>query len=314
MTLRIRGLSAGYPARPVLDGLDLDVARGELVVLLGPNGCGKTTLLRAITGVLPARAAAIILDGQDLAAMKPRRLARRVATVAQASALPERFTAFECVLMGRTPHLSLFQSEGSRDVAAVRAAMERTGCWDLRDRLADELSGGERQRVVIARALAQEPRLLLLDEPTSHLDLQHQVETFRLVLDLCRDQDLAALAVVHDVTLAATFADRVALMSGGRILACGPPAQVLREDLLRDVYGVAVRILAHPVTGRPIAVPETVHLAAPDIAWLERIADPDAVLEDSPGREPHPAVPLPDVAQPPPAVRLPVQANKGVPR
>jgi len=302
MTLSIRGLGAGYPARPVLEDVDLDVAGGELVALLGPNGCGKTTLLRAITGVLPVRRGTLTLDGHDLAGLKPGQVARRVATVAQSAALPQRFTAFECVLMGRTPHLGLFQSESSRDVAVVRAAMERTGCWDLRDRLADELAGGERQRVAIARALAQEPDLLLLDEPTSHLDLQHQVETFRLVLDLCRRQDLAALAVVHDVTLASAFADRIALMAGGRIVAAGLPQQVLREDLLRRVYGVAVRILAHPVTGRPIAAPETVQLAAPDLAWLERVAGPDAALSDSSGREPpveeSPGRPA-DVARPP---------------
>ncbi len=283
MTLAVRGLGAGYPSRDVLHDIDLDVARGELVALLGPNGCGKTTLLRAITGVLHVSQGSVAIGGVQAAALKPAEIARRVATVAQSATLPEGFTSFECVLLGRTPHLRLLQSEGPRDIAVVRAAMERTGCWDLRDRLATQLSGGERQRVVIARALAQEPDLLLLDEPTSHLDLQHQVEAFRLVLDLCRDQDLAALAVVHDVTLAATFADRIALMSGGRIVAAGPPARVLREDLLRRVYGIPVRILAHPVTGRPIAVPETVQLAAPDIAWLERVADPEMVVADSEG-------------------------------
>jgi iron complex transport system ATP-binding protein len=273
MTLRIRGLDAGYPGRDVLSDVDLDVASGELVTLLGPNGCGKTTLLRAITGLLPRRGS-VAIGGVEAATLKQSEIARRVATVAQAAALPEGFTAFECVLLGRTPHLRLLQSEGPRDVAVVRAAMERTGCWELRARPATRLSGGERQRVVIARALAQEPDLLLLDEPTSHLDLQHQVETFRLVLDLCRRQDLAALAVVHDVTLAATFADRIALMSGGRIVAVGPPARVVREELLRRVFGIPVRVLAHPVTGRPIAVPETVQLSAPDLAWLERVADP----------------------------------------
>jgi iron complex transport system ATP-binding protein len=178
--------------------------------------------------------------------------------------------------MGRTPHLGLLQSEGPRDLAVVRAAMERASCWDLRARRVEQLSGGERQRIVIARALAQEPDLILLDEPTSHLDLQHQVEAFLLITELCREQSLAALAVVHDVTLAATFADRVAFMTGGRIAACGHPEEVIHAGLLHEVYGIDVRVIAHPVTGRPIVVPETARIAAPDLAWLERIANPTA--------------------------------------
>jgi iron complex transport system ATP-binding protein len=274
MTLRVRDLHASYGSRPVLDGINVTVAPGELVALLGPNGCGKTTLLRAITRALTPTSGSVEIGGESALRMNPRQLARRIATVAQGATLPPRFTAFECVLMGRTPYLSLFQSESAHDADVVRAAMERADCWRFRSRFVEELSGGERQRVVIARALAQEPDLLLLDEPTSHLDLQHQVETFRLVVELCREQDLAALAVVHDVTLAATYADRIALMFEGRIIASGKPSQVLREDLLERVYGVPVRILTHPVTGRPIAVPETTRLAAPDVAWLARVADP----------------------------------------
>jgi len=274
--LRVRDLTAGYGRRDVLHEVSLDVDRGELVALLGPNGCGKTTLLRAISGHLTPAVGEIAIDGRSARSYDARSLARRIAVVSQSAPLPERFTALQCVLMGRTPHLGTFQSEGPHDIAVVRAAMERASCWDLRARPADQLSGGERQRVVIARALAQEPDLLLLDEPTSHLDLQHQVETFRLITALCRQHELAALAVVHDVTLAATFADRVALMSGGRIVAADEPARVLQEDLLSRVYGVPVRVMHHPVTGRPIAVPETTRLAGPDIAWLARVADPMA--------------------------------------
>jgi iron complex transport system ATP-binding protein len=274
MMLSIRGLCAGYPERPVLTGIDLDVGRGELVALLGPNGCGKTTLLRAITGALKSSSGEVLLDGTTVSSLTGRERASRIAVVAQAAGLPERFTAFECVLMGRTPHLGLLQSEGPRDLAVVRAAMERAACWELANRHVDQLSGGERQRVIIARALAQEPDVLLLDEPTSHLDLQHQVEAFLLITQLCREQDLAALAVVHDATLAATFADRLALMSGGRIIASGRPEAVIRRDLLREVYGIDARVIEHPVTGRPIVIPETARIAAPDLAWLERIADP----------------------------------------
>jgi len=196
-------------------------------------------------------------------AISPAALATRIAVVAQGAPLPERFTAFELALMGRTPHLRLLQSESRRDVETVRAAMVRTDCWQLRDRYVEELSGGERQRVVIARALAQQPQLLLLDEPTSHLDIQHQVATFGLMLELCREDDIGVIAVVHDLTLASMFADRIALISDGRIVANGTPDDVMRVELLEDVYGMARRVLSHPVSGRPVVVPECEPAAIP---------------------------------------------------
>ncbi|TAK67659.1 MAG: heme ABC transporter ATP-binding protein [Dehalococcoidia bacterium] len=258
--LTVRSLTASYGARPVLRGLDLDASRGELLAIIGPNGCGKTTLLRAITGVL-AYDGEIAIDGASVREQRPAALARRVAVVTQGATLPSGFSAFDVALMGRTPHLRLLQSEGRHDVAIVRAAMERTDCWALRERPVEELSGGERQRVVIARALAQEPQLLLLDEPTSHLDVQHQVDTFALMIELCRERELAVVAVVHDLTLAALFADRVALMSGGRIVASGAPADVLTAEAIASIYGMSVRVLSHPDTGRPIIVPEALPAA-----------------------------------------------------
>ena len=260
--LDVRALSAGYGERAVLDGIDLRVDRGELLAVVGPNGCVKTTLLRVVSGVLPLASGDIALGGTSLHDIRPEAIARRVAVVPQAALLPPRFRAFDVVMMGRTPHLRLLQWESRRDAAIVRAAMDRSGCWELRDRMVDELSGGERQRVILARALAQEPELLLLDEPTSHLDLQHQVETFALVRELCAERGLAAVAVVHDLTLAAMFADRVALVRRGRNVATGSPAGVLTAERISEVYGVAVRVMAHPVSGRPIVVPEPAVAAA----------------------------------------------------
>ena len=254
--LEISDLHAGYGEHAVLRGIDLRVDAGEVVALLGPNGCGKTTLLRIASGVHAASRGSVLLEERDVRAMPPAAVARRVAVVAQSAPLPEGFTSFEVALMGRTPHLRLLQSEGARDVSIVRAAMERTGCWELRRRYVQELSGGERQRVVIARALAQQPSLLLLDEPTSHLDIQHQVETFRLMLSLCRAQGIAVLAVLHDLTLAGAFADRLYLMDRGRIAAEGAPNDVLRADAIRRVYGIDVQVLPHPQTGRPVVVPD----------------------------------------------------------
>jgi iron complex transport system ATP-binding protein len=260
--LTVRGLHVSYGEHAALRGIDLDAARGEVVAVLGPNGCGKTTLLRAITGGVGFSIGEIEIDGASVRGMNAGALAKRVAVVTQGAVLPEGFTALEVALMGRTPHLRLLQSERRRDLQIVQGAMERADCWQLRDRRVEQLSGGERQRVVISRALAQEPELLLLDEPTSHLDLEHQVDTFRLLRELCMERQLAAVAVVHDLTLAAMFADRIALLADGRIEATGAPADVLRAEIIERVYGIAVRVLAHPDTGRPVVVPQAVAAAS----------------------------------------------------
>ena len=254
--LNIAGVCASYGDVDVLHGVDLEVCAGELVALAGPNGCGKTTLLRAVTGVNRPRAGTIRVGEADVATIGTREIARQVAVVPQGAVLPERFSAFAVVLMGRTPHLGLLQAESAHDADIVREAMERTDCWHLRARHINELSGGERQRVMIARALAQAPRVMLLDEPTSNLDIAHQVDTFRLLTDLCHERQLAVLAVVHDLTLAAAFADRLALLHEGRIVADGAPVAVLQPALIERVYGTAVRVIPHPETGRPVVVPD----------------------------------------------------------
>jgi iron complex transport system ATP-binding protein len=264
--ISIRALAAGYRDSRVLDGLSLDVADGEVVAICGPNGCGKTTLVRVLSGALKPSGGQVAVDGSPLNALSGQALARTVAVVGQGAPLPVGFTVFETVMMGRTPHLRLLQSEGRSDVEAARRAMARTNCWQLRDRNMEALSGGERQRVLIARALAQEPRVLLLDEPTSHLDLQHQVDAFRLVQALCREHGVAAIAVVHDLTLAGAFADRIALMSNGTIVEVDRPGDVLREDAIERVFGVAVRVIQHPVTGRPVVVPEVPATELPLVA------------------------------------------------
>lgn len=254
--LSVRGLWAGYDGRAVLHGVDLEVAAGELVALVGPNGCGKTTLMRAITRVVQPERGAVQVAGEEVAALSTRELARRVAVVPQAAALPAGFSALEQVLMGRTPYIGLFASEGLADLEAVRRAMVATDCWSLAQRPAEELSGGERQRVVLARALAQEPQVLLLDEPTAHLDLGHQVRTFELARRLGRERGLAVLAAVHDLTLASLFADQIALMEEGRIALTGRPEEVLRPEVVARLYGLPVAVARHPVTGRPVLLPD----------------------------------------------------------
>jgi len=250
--------SSGKRSIVALRGLSLAVAPGELLGLVGPNGCGKTTLIRAVTKVVKPASGEVLLCGDEVGPLPQSEIARRVAVVPQEPLLPEAFTAFECVLMGRTPHLKLLENEGARDLDAARAAMERTGTWQLAGRRVDELSGGERQRVVVARALAQETPVLLLDEPTAHLDIGHQASVLGLMRALCRDEGKAVLAVVHDLTLGAAYCDRLVMLRPGGVLAAeGSAEEVLRPDLLGEIYRAAADVFPHPRTGRPVVAPRT---------------------------------------------------------
>jgi len=261
--LQVRGLVAAYyrngRSHTALRGVSLAVAPGEVLGLVGPNGSGKTTLIRAVMGAIKPVAGEVRVLGADVAALSQRERALRAAVVPQEPQLPGAFTALEIVLMGRTPHLRLLQSEGAADLAAVELAMRATKTWDFADRPIGELSGGERQRVVVARALAQETPLLLLDEPTAHLDLGHQAAVLELVRHTCREGRRGVLAVVHDLTMAARYCDRLALLAAGAVAACGPPEDVLHAGILSRIYGAPVDVFPHPRTGRPVVAP-----SAPD--------------------------------------------------
>ena len=250
---RLDGARVRADGAEILRGVDLEVPRGDFLGLLGPNGAGKTTVLRLLSGVLRASAGRVEVEGRDVAAISARTLARTVAVVPQESAPTFPFLVEEVVLMGRSPHLGRLAFEGDRDREIAERAMRETATLDFASREMGSLSGGERQRVLIARALAQEPRLLLLDEPTSFLDLRHRVELFRLLERLNRERGLTVVAVSHDLNLAARHCRRIALARDGRIVADGPPESVLVEQTLRDVYGVAVRVIENPETGRPVA-------------------------------------------------------------
>jgi iron complex transport system ATP-binding protein len=251
MALAARSVELSYRGAQVLRGVDLEVRAGDLVALFGPNGAGKTTLLRVLSGDLAPGAGAAELDGQPLARFRRRDLARLVATVPQEASFSFSYTVGEVALMGRAPYVGRFSFESEADVAAARAALEAVDLWPLRDRPVAEVSGGERQRASIARALAQDAPHLLLDEPTAFLDVRHQVAVYRLLRGLARDRGRAVLAASHDVNLAAQYATRVALLSGGRIRAIGTPEEVLRPDLLREVFEAEAEVARHAKTGRP---------------------------------------------------------------
>jgi iron complex transport system ATP-binding protein len=254
-TLEVSRLSAAYGSRLVLKEVSLTVHAGEVVALVGPNGAGKSTLIRVVSGVRPARGGQARLDGVDVLRLPPAERARRIAVVPQNLHLPEAFTVGEIVLMGRTPHLPLWASESRRDCEIAWRAMQRTQIEALADRRVDELSGGEQQRVVIARALAQEPRALLLDEPTTHLDLKHQIAVLELVQALAQRHGLAVLMTMHDLNQAAVYADRVALMRAGEIVVQGLAGEVFTADQLSRAYGVRVAVSQHPVHGTPLVAP-----------------------------------------------------------
>ncbi|MEO5986157.1 MAG: ABC transporter ATP-binding protein [Candidatus Limnocylindria bacterium] len=257
--LEIEGLSVSYPEsagarRRVLRDLTMSVQAGELVALLGANGSGKTTLLRAIAGTIDPDAGRIRLFGRDLPSWSRGSLARRVAVLPQSLVLPDGFRVAELVEMGRAPHATRWFGASPDDAAAVESALVDADALDLADRHADELSGGERQRVLVAMALAQEPELLLLDEPTLHLDIAHQASLLATVDRLRGRRGLTVIAVLHDLNLAIAHAPRIAVLGSGRIVADGEQQAVLRPDVVRDSFGVAVDE-AHTADGRRFLVP-----------------------------------------------------------
>lgn len=256
MQIRIENISFSYPSNPVLDCVSLDIRDGEILSILGPNGSGKSTLLRLITRILLPDQGSIFLEGRPLASFGRRELARMIGYVPQEVPWLFPFTVMEVVLMGRAPHLGRLGFESERDVAVCRAIMDMTDISSLADKPITAISGGERQRVLIARALAQEPSALLLDEPNAHLDLSHQLEVLQTLRRLNRDRKLTIAFVSHDLNLAAGFSDRILFLSakgagGATIAAAGPPAEVLTSETIREVFGVPVSVDRDTTTGRP---------------------------------------------------------------
>ncbi len=242
--LNIRSLSAAYGERQVLHELTLELPSGQVLAVIGPNGAGKSTLIRVLSGVLPPRSGEILVDGRDVRRMTAQQRARMMAVVPQAVQLPPAFSGGEMVLMGRTPHLNWLGQTSDHDEQIVRQSMERTDTLELAERRVGELSGGEQQRLLLARALAQDAPVLLMDEPTAHLDLQYQVSLLSLIQELARRDQLAVLLVLHDLNLAARYADRIALLVKGELRALGNPKEVLQADLLSQAYHTPLKVLS----------------------------------------------------------------------
>jgi iron complex transport system ATP-binding protein len=254
--IRIEDLRFAYGERTILDQISLDVRPGEVVGLIGPNGSGKSTLIKLLSAVLPLGSGSkVALLGDDLSSLNRRQIAQRLAVVPQEPRFAFPFSALEVVLMGRHPHLSGLAFEAEEDIEIARSAMRRCGVDAFADRPVQQLSSGERQRVVFARALTQQPSILLLDEPASFLDIRHQVELYDLVRTEATERGVAVLSVLHDLNLAAEYCDRIALLSEGQLAANGPTDEVFSYSNLKRVFGTEVYVDTNSLTGKMLVVP-----------------------------------------------------------
>jgi len=265
---RLRGedLTLAYDDRTITEGLDVEVPDGSFTVVVGPNACGKSTLLRALARMLTPRAGRVLLDGRAIHDLPSKEVARRLGLLPQSATAPDGITVADLVARGRFPHQRLLRQWTPDDERAVDAALASTGVGDLAERSVDELSGGQRQRVWIAMALAQETPILLLDEPTTFLDIAHQIEVLDLCAQLHEDQGRTLVAVLHDLNHASRYATNLVVLADGAIAAQGLPSQVVTADLVEDVFGLPCVVIDDPETGTPLVVPRARRRAAGALA------------------------------------------------
>lgn len=254
-TLGTRDLRLGYDGRVIVHGLTLDIPPGRITMIVGPNACGKSTLLRSMARLLPPLSGSVLLDGQDIHTLATREVAARLGILPQTPVAPDGITVADLVGRGRYPHQGWFRRWTSEDDAAVAEALLATDVLELADRSVDELSGGQRQRVWIAMALAQRTDILLLDEPTTYLDVSHQLDVLDLLVDLNRDHGTTIAVVLHDLNLACRYADHIVALRDGRVIAEGPPAEVVTEELVTRAFGMRCTLVPDPVSGTPLIVP-----------------------------------------------------------
>ena len=253
--LRVEGLRLSYDKRTVIDGVDLAIPAGEVTAIVGANASGKSTLLRGMSRLLTPRAGTVYLDGESIHRMPTRQLARKLGILPQGPVAPEGMTVLELVGRGRSPHQTWWRQWSRDDGDAVRLALAATSMLDLADRAVDELSGGQRQRAWIAMTLAQNTPVLLLDEPTTYLDLAHQIDVLDLVADLNQSAERTVVMVLHDLNHASRYADHVVAMRSGAIAAQGPPAEVITAETVREVFGLRCEVITDPLSGTPLVVP-----------------------------------------------------------
>ncbi|MEW6069105.1 MAG: ABC transporter ATP-binding protein [Candidatus Thermoplasmatota archaeon] len=257
MILKINNVEFFYESTKVLDNIELSVDKGEFLGIMGPNGSGKTTLLRCITRVVKPKTGAVLLENKDISMLSVKEIARSMGVVPQSAGITAEFTAFEIVLMGRIPYMKRFRFESPEDLSVVKEAMEATNTWHLRDRLITELSGGEKQRVMIAKALAQKPKILLLDEPTVHLDIHYQHEILTLIKKLNKEKGITVISVFHDINLATEYCEKLVLLNNGKIVSAGKPEEVLTPENIKNVYNIDAIIKKNPVSGALYVTPYT---------------------------------------------------------
>ncbi len=261
--LSAEALTLAYGARTIVEGLSVGIPPGRITAIVGPNGCGKSTLLRALARLIAPREGQVVLDGKALHGRPSKEVARTLGLLPQSPTAPEGIAVADLVGRGRHPHQRPLARWNEHDYEVVAASLAATGIADLADRSVDELSGGQRQRVWIAMALAQETDILLLDEPTTFLDVSHQIEVLDLLTDLNRDRGTTIVMVLHDMNLAARYADHVFAMRAGEVVADGPPHAVMTSDLIREIFALDAVVIDDPVSGTPIVLPRGRHHVLP---------------------------------------------------
>lgn len=253
-SLSIKNLNWSYDEKKILDEITVDIKSSLFTGIIGPNGSGKTTLAKLLSKLLPVDKKIIYLEKMDLSQIRIKELAKTMALVPQSNTVTYDLTVFEVVLLGRTPHLRRFEQEKKEDFELVKSVMIETDTWQYKDRLIHQLSGGERQRVVIARALAQEPEVLILDEPVTYLDVHHQLQVMALIKSLSEKRKITVLVILHDLNHALKYCDQVIMLNEGRIFKYGSPINVVTQDNIKEIYDIEVHMIEHPITKQRIVI------------------------------------------------------------